>query len=1726
MKARKKFKRSAGKPVASSMNHPQKVKNNSNDKKKNKWDLNNGDGLLQEIIDQSKVVIYLKDTKSRHLFINRHFEKLFHVKKEEVLGKTNHDLFPKKVADSFRKNDLKVLKTKTPMQFEETAPQRDGEHTYISLKFPLLNKQGNPYAICGISTDITDLKQKEKEGSKREKLLKIQNRVLLELTTHQSLFKGDLNGAVRKITEISAQTLNVNRVGVWLYNDDRSLMNCVDLFELDKNSHSVAADLSNSDYPKYFNSLKKNRIIDAHLAHSDPRTRELSKSYLKPLNISSLLDLPIRLKGKMVGIICHEHIGRPREWTLEEQQFAASLADFISLEMEIQERIKIENELHKSEEQIGLLLESSGEGIYGIDLNGNCTFANPACLEILGFDDMNDLIGKNMHTLIHHTREDGKPYPDRECQIYKAFRKKQGTHIEGEVFWRANGTPFPVEYRSYPIIRNKKSVGAVVTFSDITERKKVEEALRESQELFHTLAKVSPVGIFQTDVQGDCVYVNEKWCQITGLTKEKALGKGWARALHPDDRERVFEEWYKSTKKKKPFRSEYRFLNRNGVTTWVFGQAKAIKEKRKTISGYVGTITDITGLKKVEEKIIDLNKELEIKVLDRTKELEESQRALTTLLGNLPGMAYRCLNDRDWTMEFVSEGSLELTGYSPSDLINKNVVVSAGLIHPNDRNRVWEEVQAALKENRSYQLIFRIRTASGQEKWVWEQGRQVEISETGEPLLEGFITDISGQKKAEEALQDSEKRLRGIMDNSPIAIYMKDTQGRYLFVNKQFQKAVQMNHRQIVGRTDFEIFPKEIAEEFRENDRKVLESRKPLEFEESTHLEDGLHFFASVKFPFLDSDGNPYAVCGISLDITTRKQMELEVIQEAQQKNILARLGELAWKTDNLQIIFDHATQWIAQVLGVEYSKILLLNDSKTSLCLVSGVGWRKGLVGNAQVGIDRDSQAGFTLLKKKCIVVKNLNEETRFSGPPLLRSHGVVSGISAPIIAGKRNLGVIGAHSKSSIEFSESKIDFLESVAHILAGIIHRKQAEDSYRDLYENAPVGYFSSASNRIIQDMNNYLLEMLGYQRDEIAGKKTLKNLITKEFYNDFEINRGKLERREVDGFRGLEFNMVHKNGSIIPVKMDVSIDRDTKGNIIRTRAVVTDITELKRFKDTQEIMLRYERGLSSFTATLLSEKLSEDPVSDALKHILKAARAHRVCVYEFIQDPNEGDCIRLNYEVCSEGISGGLDDPFLKKIPHLKTLQMWKDRFSKGEVISGLIKDFPEPDKTILKNRNVVSILELPIMVSGKFDGIIFLHDCQNPRVWIKDDITLLKTAADVLGNFFEKRIERKERIKLREQFIQSEKLSTIGTFISSIAHELNNPLTSILGYSELISDLSSMDKEELKEDLAVIQKESRRSAEIVKNLLNFTRKHKPTKEVFWINDIIHNIVDLKAYQLKLENIKVRTEFKLDLPSFFGNANQLQQVILNLIINAEQKLKDEVGKGIITIRTKHDENWIFIEVEDDGPPIPEEIFPEIFNSFFTTKEPGMGTGLGLSVCYGIIAENGGCIHAENLLLEKGVKFTIELPLKSKDVIKPVQEVQPLELVDGSGLIVLIVDDEEPIVDLLRKILHEKKFIVETATSGIKALKIIKRKKIDLVISDVRMPDMDGIELAKKILKVKPQLVNRFIFISGSITSHLEDFADQVQLQFIQKPFEKKQVLEKIQNVLNSLQPQSD
>ena len=371
---------------------------------------------------------------------------------------------------------------------------------------------------------------------------------------------------------------------------------------------------------------------------------------------------------------------------------------------------------------------------------------------------------------------------------------------------------------------------------------------------------------------------------------------------------------------------------------------------------------------------------------------------------------------------------------------------------------------------------------------------------------------------------------------------------------------------------------------------------------------------------------------------------------------------------------------------------------------------------------------------------------------------------------------------------------------------------------------------------------------------------------------------------------------------------------------------------------------------------------------------------------------------------------------------------------------------------------------------------------------------------------------------LYHQALQAEKLTALGQTVSGVAHELNNPLATILTWSERLAARPLDDV--TKRGIETILSESERAAKIVRNLLTFARKRHTTRSMVDLNQVVRETLALRAYEQRVSNITTIEGLAAGLPDVFADPHHLKQVLLNLIINAEQAMLSTHGRGTLVTRTWYDaaRELVVLELNDDGPGVPEDVQTKIFDPFFTTKAVGKGTGLGLTVAYAIMQDHGGQIRVQSEP-GHGASFFVELPA-SGGASRPVTPRAAQQVGDeGRGATVLVVEDEPALAAAVSEALGDAGFHVDHAGDGQDALERIRETVYDLIVCDLKMPRMDGQAFYRALADTEPDLAQRVVFVTGDVAgTDAERFLEHSGCRWLAKPFRLRELLRVAREVL--------
>lgn len=657
----------------------------------------------------------------------------------------------------------------------------------------------------------------------------------------------------------------------------------------------------------------------------------------------------------------------------------------------------------------------------------------------------------------------------------------------------------------------------------------------------------------------------------------------------------------------------------------------------------------------------------------------------------------------------------------------------------------------------------------------------------------------------------------------------------------------------------------------------------------------------------------------------------------------------------------------------------------------------------------------------------------------------------------------------------------------------------DELFRTIFERAAIGIALVDLDGRPITINPALQEMLGYTKNEISKMVFTEFTHPEDAAKDWELYQ-RLVSGEIDHYR-MEKRYYRKNGEIVHGLLNVSLVKAAKDDSNYILATVDNITDRNEAESDIALLNQLMQAVHNFLDL-------EELYNVALDNIKSMDSVDMAIIYLVDEETNEAVMqAQRNFP-----------ETFLKRasrIPHPKGIT-WKV-INRGEIIN--IEDAQKDPDIGPAGRELGhhSILGIPISSKEKTIGVIWFLSYRE-RKFNKREVRVLSAFGYEIGIAIAKAKMIQELKLKQEQLIQSEKLASMGQMISSIAHEINNPLTPIIGYSQKLLTRTDLDQK-LKGSLEIMHDSAQRVYKIIDKLLSFSRKYAPAREPVDINSLVEESLEFRAYQLNLANIEVVKDLKPDIPKVTASPNQIQQVLTNMIINAEQSISSSKNHGRLQVKTKiKNKKWIEVFIADDGPGIPKKIAGKIFDPFFTTKDPGKGTGLGLYVAYGIIKDHGGNIE----LLKngkKGAKFVIEFPIEDS-IMKP--KINPEEQ-SGNNLNtikkkrVLIVEDEDMITELIKVVLEQEDNTVEIAKNGREALEKIRTTHYDVIVSDVKMPEINGIQFYDEIRENNPGLIRNILFITGDPSFETMEFLNQIDNPFLVKPFK----IEKFMSCISEL-----
>jgi PAS domain S-box-containing protein len=1024
----------------------------------------------------------------------------------------------------------------------------------------------------------------------------------------------------------------------------------------------------------------------------------------------------------------------------------------------------------------------------------------------------------------------------------------------------------------------------------------------------------------------------------------------------------------------------------------------------------IGTNTNkddlIKKLETLQHRVTELE-ELESKHKQAESAMPNNQTIYNLLAENTTDLIWKVNVDSPNRLNYISPSITNLLGYTVEEAMSTTM---EGIFTPESYIKAMEvllqeiacidkkyfdqhqsirlELEAIHKNGLVVPIEVNFSFILGNER------RPVEILAVGR--------DITERKLAEAQLRQSESKYHSLVEKGNDGVVIIQD-GVLKFANSRMVDITGSPIEEVIGRSflDF-VSPKYRTLSADKYKKRINGEKTALRYEIELLPKEGRSMPVEISGSVIEHEGRPADMVVIR-DITERKKAEQQQKEiEEELKTYLENAPDGVYIND-LKGVFLYGNKRAEEILGYKREELVGSNFLKLNLVPSKQLA-RAGKLLALNVMGKNTGPDEFELIKKdKSSIWAEIN--------------------TSPIKFGHKSV-VIGFVR----DITERK-----QIQEKLQG------SEERLSAIINNAPIGIATSGADRHFVNANDAFCKILGYSESELQ-RLTFKDVTFSDDVKDSASLMEELDNGKIPSF-SQEKRYNKKNGQVINGKVVVSLIRAQDGKPVMYIAELEDITERKRAEEAlkaSEQNFRNSINNSSMGIRIMGDSDSTVYANHALLNIfgykdideLRASPPHE----HYTRESYAGYCKRREQFSHGESLSNQLDIDIIRKDGNIRHLQLssqevlwdgkqqhqfiytditeqnktekkleqaaqeWRTTF---DSITDLISIHDKDNRIIRVNHAVADLLKTtPQELIGKFCREVMRGDQECPvncphllalktgkpssleifnsklGIHFQESASpIFNESGEIIGSVVVARDVTKQK-RMEEQLIMTDRLASIGELSSGIAHELNNPLTSVIGFSQLLMEGDV--PEDIKKYLGIVYSESQRAAAIVKNLLTFARKHAPIKQLSQVNTVIEDVLRLRAYEQKVNNIEVESRLAPNLPETMIDHFQMQQVFLNIVVNAEFAMQEAHQRGKLTITTESPDGIVRITFTDDGPGISQENLKHIFDPFFTTKEVGKGTGLGLSICHGIITEHSGKIYVRSKE-GMGASFIIELPI---------------------------------------------------------------------------------------------------------------------------------------------------
>jgi len=1365
--------------------------------------------------------------------------------------------------------------------------------------------------------------------------------------------------------------------------------------------------------------------------------------------------------------------------------------------------------------------------------NGEFMECNDAAVAMLGYDRKEEILHRHPSIFSPEFQPDGRVSEEKAEEMIQQAMEQGYLRFEW-IHQRKDGADLPVEVSLVAIPQDGEVVLHTI-WRDVTERHQMEKALRESEERYRTLVENQSDLLVKVDLEGRFLYVSPSYCELFGKTEEELQGHTYMPLIHEDDRvateeavARLFHPPYKAY-------MEQRAMTGDGWR-WLAWHDSAILNENGEVVEIIGIGRDITERKQTEKTL---------------KESEERFRSI-----------FNASNDALFIQDLetgeildVNRKMCELYGVSREEALNYDVRTFSSNVPPYTLNEAMEwNRRAAAGEPQLFEWMAKDR--GGHLFWVEVNMRRALIG--SEDRLIVSVRDISDRKRMEEALFRSEERFRGMFENmgSGVAIYEALEDGAdFLFLdfNPAGERIENVAREDVVGRRLKEAFSWSVEVGLSAVFRRVWRTGNAEQFLFCIREEGQVSGWRNNHVYRLPSG----EVIAVFDDLTAQKKAEWALQKSEEKYRLLATNSlDMIWMAD-LDLKLTYVNAATQNLLGYSPEEYLKLGPLE---CIVPE-SWEKAistadeLYAESKIGENRqkvtelqyihsngtlvdvevisnllfDSEGqligyqgrSIDITKRKRMEVALLRSEERFRGMFENMGSGVaifeavdegadfifmdfnpaaerIEHVSREEVVGKRLTEAFPVSTEVGIfevfrrvwrtgeaerypvcicedgemaGWRDNHIYRLPSgeVVAVYDDLTAQKEAEwalqeseEKYRLLATNTLDVIWTSDLNHRLVFVNDAVENLLGYTPAELQDMEVAEYCLPDFLERIPAVAAELIEESERGEFsqKKIEMQVFHKSGNPVDVELTINLLFDSEGTIIGFQGRSVDITERKRIEEERE---RFVTAIDQAAETIVitdSEGLIEY-VNPAFERITGYARE---------------EALGLNPNVLK---SGEHDEAFYRT--------MWETILG-GETWHG-------------------------VFVNQKKDGSTYTEEAT---------ISPVKDALGKIVNFVAIKMDITNELAREEQYRQTQKMESVGRLASGVAHDFNNILQTITGFCGLI--LSEMDPASPHwTDVQEIQTAVKHAGDLTRQLLAFSRKRSSDYQTVDLNTVLSEGGKMLRQALG-EGHQLQFQQDSTLYSVRADAIQILQIAMNLIVNARDAMPEGGEIVLATENVEFLENqpvhmpnarkglFVCLSVTDAGCGMDERQLGYVFDPFYTTKQPGEGTGLGLSVVYGIVKEHGGWIHVES---EPGNGSVFKIYLPEHDGAVPDASALNGE-VGGNGLSgkkILLLEDEPMVRELTREILHNVGYTIYTAETVEEAKEVFASENgaFDLLFSDVMLPDGNGLELAESLLEQQPGL--RVLLFSGYSDERAQVEAIRENgFGYMRKPFNLKTLLD--------------